>query len=54
LSLQPWDVAAGTLIVSEAGGVLTNFNGAECTIYGQQILATNGRIHRDLIQLLTA
>lgn len=54
LSLQPWDVAAGTLIVSEAGGLLTNFNGTDCTIYGQQILATNGRIHRDLIQLLTA
>ncbi|MEE8160125.1 MAG: inositol monophosphatase family protein [Acidobacteriota bacterium] len=54
LSLHPWDVAAGTLIVAEAGGLVTDFDGAACTIYDQRILATNGKIHPDLIKLLTA
>lgn len=53
LSLHPWDVAAGTLIVAEAGGLVTGFDGASCTIYDQQIMATNGKIHPDLIKLLT-
>ena len=52
LSLHPWDVAAGTLIVAEAGGLVTSFDGAVCTIYDQKILATNGKIHPDLIKLL--
>jgi len=46
LSLNPWDVAAGTLIVQEAGGRVTRFDGSACTIYDRECLATNGRIHQ--------
>ena len=54
LSLNPWDVAAGRLIVEEAGGSVTAFSGSPCTIYDQQLLATNGKIHPAMIQQLTA
>lgn len=46
--LKPWDTAAGIVIVSEAGGKISNMNGSEYNIYGDQILATNGIIHDDL------
>jgi len=52
LDLNPWDVAAGILIVQEAGGVISQFDGSESTIYDDEILASNGRIHekmRDVI-----
>ncbi|MDA2934163.1 inositol monophosphatase [Acidobacteria bacterium AH-259-D05] len=53
LSLNPWDVAAGRLIVQEAGGSVTAFNGSPCTIYDQELLATNGTIHSAMMKLLT-
>jgi myo-inositol-1(or 4)-monophosphatase len=52
LKLNPWDVAAGKLIVEEAGGVVTDFEGGPLDIYGQEILATNGRIHEEMIGVL--
>ncbi|WP_439098928.1 inositol monophosphatase family protein, partial [Acinetobacter johnsonii] len=39
--LQPWDVAAGILLVKEAGGVVTDLNGGTDTLTGGTILATN-------------
>ncbi len=45
LSLHPWDVAAGKLIVEEAGGRVTAFDGSKCGICDEQILATNGKVH---------
>ncbi len=45
LSLHPWDVAAGSLIVTEAGGKVSRFDGSETSIYDRECLATNGRIH---------
>lgn len=57
LSLNPWDVAAGSLIVQEAGGKVTRFNGSPCTIYDRECLATNGRVHqmigRELIRSMS-
>ncbi|MBN1253774.1 MAG: inositol monophosphatase [Deltaproteobacteria bacterium] len=52
LKLNPWDVAAGKLIVEEAGGVTTNFRGARLDIYGQETLASNGRIHEEMVRML--
>ena len=52
LKLNPWDVAAGTLIVEEAGGVVTDFGGEPLDIYGQETLASNGRIHEEMIGVL--
>jgi myo-inositol-1(or 4)-monophosphatase len=52
LKLYPWDVAAGKLLVEEAGGVVTDFGGGGLDIYGKEILATNGRIHEGMIGVL--
>ena len=52
LKLNPWDVAAGKLIVEEAGGAVTNFSGGPLEIYGQETLASNGRIHEEMIRVL--
>jgi myo-inositol-1(or 4)-monophosphatase len=45
LYLAPWDVAAGSLLVQEAGGMVTDIAGADNYIYGQNIVASNGKIH---------
>jgi len=52
LSLHPWDVAAGSLIVQEAGGKVTLFDGSPCRIYDPECLATNGRVHEAVSKLL--
>lgn len=49
VSLQPWDLCAGKLIVEEAGGKVTDFNGNEIDIFTQQILASNKKIHQQMI-----
>jgi hypothetical protein len=43
--LKPWDVAAGALIVAEAGGLVTGMDGAPFSSRGHHVLASNGRIH---------
>lgn len=52
LKLSPWDVAAGALIVEEAGGRVTDFRGREFSIYSREILASNGRIHQAMVRVL--
>jgi myo-inositol-1(or 4)-monophosphatase len=49
-NLSPWDTAAGYIIVKEAGGHITNFEGKEFSCYQKQLLATNGIIHVDLLK----
>jgi myo-inositol-1(or 4)-monophosphatase len=48
-NLSPWDVAAGYLIVEEAGGTITNFEGAPYDVFDKETLATNGHIHQDML-----
>ncbi len=48
--LQAWDSAAGALIVKEAGGAVTDHNGNAYSPYTHQILATNGKIHDELMK----
>jgi myo-inositol-1(or 4)-monophosphatase len=50
--LKPWDVAAGALLVKEAGGTVTNMDGSALDLAGAQILATNRLIHREMAQVL--
>ena len=50
--LFPWDTAAGGLIVQEAGGRLSNFKGRPFSNYKPEILASNGHIHREMVQIL--
>jgi myo-inositol-1(or 4)-monophosphatase len=52
LDLHPWDTAAGRVIVEEAAGRVTDFKGREFSIYGRDILASNGRIHNEMIAVL--
>jgi len=51
-SLSPWDTAAGTLIVEEAGGRITQFGGEPFDLYGTEVLASNGLIHEDMMEVL--
>lgn len=48
--LKPWDVAAATVIVREAGGRMSDFNGNRFSIYGNETLASNGRIHDEMVK----
>ncbi len=48
VNLKPWDVAAGILLVQEAGGVVTNHKGQPYR-FGDIIVASNGRIHEELV-----
>jgi myo-inositol-1(or 4)-monophosphatase len=50
--LNPWDMAAGVLIVREAGGRVTAFDGGPFSIYENHILATNGQIHQQMVDIL--
>jgi myo-inositol-1(or 4)-monophosphatase len=52
--LSPWDMAAGKLLVNEAGGVCTDMKGAPHHLRGPHILADNGLIHDEVLGLFTA
>ncbi|MBW7957479.1 MAG: inositol monophosphatase [Deltaproteobacteria bacterium] len=52
MKLRPWDVAAGALMVKEAGGLVTDFGGGPFSIYGRECLASNGKIHGHMIKVL--
>jgi myo-inositol-1(or 4)-monophosphatase len=52
LNLHAWDMAAGVLIIREAGGQITNFDGDEFKIDGREILATNTLLHSSMIDVL--
>lgn len=49
INLKPWDTAAAMLLVSEAGGRLTTFNGTGYTPYIPEVVASNGRIHAEMV-----
>jgi len=48
---NPWDVAAGVLLVREAGGKVTNFKGKRWDIKEKDILASNGRVHQMILKV---
>jgi myo-inositol-1(or 4)-monophosphatase len=50
--LKPWDMAAGILIVTEAGGCITDFENQPFHLNDKRLLATNGLIHKEMIQVL--
>jgi myo-inositol-1(or 4)-monophosphatase len=52
--LKPWDIAAGTIIVEEAGGRVTDFAGEPHSSRRHQLLATNGLIHDDMLAITQA
>ena len=50
--LQPWDVAAGSLIVTEAGGLIGNFTGESDFLHQREVVAGNPKIYGQLVQML--
>jgi myo-inositol-1(or 4)-monophosphatase len=51
-NLKPWDTAAGMLIVREAGGAVTDFSNRPYTPHMAELLASNGRVHAQMLTLL--
>jgi len=51
--LSPWDIAAGSLIITEAGGLIGNFTGEADFLYQREVVAGNPRIYGQLVQMLT-
>lgn len=49
--LKPWDMAAGTLLISEAGGTVTDMHGGPMVIGGPELLTDNGHIHEQVLTL---
>ena len=51
--LNPWDVAAGSLIITEAGGLIGNFTGEADYLYQREVVAGNPKVYGQLVQILT-
>lgn len=49
---RPWDFAAGGLILTEAGGMITQLDGSKWSIYVQGYIASNGKFHEEILDLL--
>jgi myo-inositol-1(or 4)-monophosphatase len=54
MGLRPWDVAAGQLMVEEAGGVVTRFDGSAHELAGGEIVAAPPALHRKMLEVLSA
>ena len=52
LKLNPWDTAAGSLMVTEAGGRMSDFTGGPFSIYGVELVASNGHFHHEMVEVL--
>lgn len=50
--LNPWDIAAGSLMITEAGGLIGNFTGEADYLYQREIVAGNPKVYAQLVQLL--
>jgi myo-inositol-1(or 4)-monophosphatase len=51
--LKPWDTAAGCLIVEEAGGMVSDYNGASYSPFQRHIVASNSHIHKKMLDVLS-
>jgi myo-inositol-1(or 4)-monophosphatase len=49
-NLNPWDTAAGVLLVQEAGGTVTNFSGGPFNIDNREVLGSNTLLHQELLR----
>ncbi len=52
LNLSPWDVAAGSILIKEAGGIITDFGGGEEYLSTGNIVAGNKYIHKELLKII--
>jgi myo-inositol-1(or 4)-monophosphatase len=52
LKLSPWDVAAGFLVIEEAGGRVSDMSGGPALRSGREVVASNGQIHDAMLEVL--
>jgi myo-inositol-1(or 4)-monophosphatase len=52
INLNPWDIAAGSLMVTEAGGRVSDFEGKAFSVDGKETLASNGLVHQAMLEVL--
>jgi len=52
VSLKPWDILPGALLIEEAGGKVTDIKGGEITYESTSVVATNGKVHDQILKLL--
>ncbi len=52
IKLKPWDMAAASLLVTEAGGTVSRLDGSPFDLYVPECLASNGLVHRAMIDVL--
>lgn len=52
VKLNPWDMAAGSVIVREAGGTITDLRGKAHSLYGKELVASNGHIHSAMLSVI--
>ena len=50
--LKPWDVCAGSIIAKEAGAKVTDWDNKELSFSGIRILATNSKVHDEMVEIL--
>jgi myo-inositol-1(or 4)-monophosphatase len=50
--LNPWDIAAGVLLIEEGGGTVTDFEGAALDLYSPRVLASNGLVHESMMEVV--
>lgn len=53
-NLNPWDMAAGVLMVREAGGTVSDMTGGPASVHGPNVLADNGLVHEEVLKLFAA
>lgn len=51
-NLNSWDMAAGVLIVKEAGGHVSDFSGGDNYVFGGDVIASNSHVHKELLQVI--
>lgn len=52
VKLKPWDMAAGVVILQESGGQITNLRGQSHSLYGEELVSSNGLIHEAMIMVI--
>jgi myo-inositol-1(or 4)-monophosphatase len=50
--LNPWDIAAGVVLIEEAGGTVSDFQGGALDIYSPRVLASNGLVHQSMMEVI--
>ena len=51
MKLQPWDIAAGILLIEEAGGIVSDFNGGDHFLESGNVVAANRAMHRHILRV---